>query len=75
MLQRIRGGLSQLRRDFRAPIPDGEHLSRFGKLRFRSRRMVKKYGWKLVVGAFVFYLIRDVTLYLLLPYVALRLAW
>jgi hypothetical protein len=67
--------MAQLRADFKAPIPDGETLSRFGRLRFRTRRMVKKYGWKLVVGVFVFYLIRDLALYVVLPYMAIKLAW
>ncbi len=75
MVARVRNGLTQLRHDFKAPIPDGENLSRFGRLRFRTRRMVKKYGWKLVVGAFVFYLIRDLALYVLLPYLAINFAW
>lgn len=30
--------------------------------------VIQKYGWKLVVGVFVYYLIRDVTLYIVIPY-------
>ena len=30
--------------------------------------LIKKYGWKLVLAVFMFYLIRDSILYLLLPY-------
>tara|TARA_X000000368_G_C22631560_1_gene536907 strand:+ start:166 stop:351 length:186 start_codon:yes stop_codon:yes gene_type:complete len=30
--------------------------------------MFKKYGWKLGVAIFLYYLIRDVTLYIILPY-------
>ena len=37
--------------------------------------VVKKGGWKLVVGFFLFYLIRDSVIYLLLPYLAARGLW
>ena len=32
------------------------------------RIMFKKYGWKLGLAIFMYYLIRDVTLYIILPY-------
>ena len=32
----------------------------------------KKYGWKLGVAIFMYYLIRDVTLYILIPYLIYR---
>ncbi len=32
------------------------------------RIMFKKYGWKLGLAIFLYYLIRDVTLYIILPY-------
>lgn len=32
---------------------------------------LKKKGWKVVVALFVFYLIRDITLYIILPYAAI----
>ncbi len=72
---RLKNGLAQLRHDFKAPIPGAESLSRFGRLRFRTRRLVGKYGWKLVLGVFAYYLIRDLALYVLLPYLALTFAW
>lgn len=31
------------------------------------RALFTKYGWKLVVGLFCYYLIRDISLYLVLP--------
>ena len=30
--------------------------------------LVKKYGWKLVLAVFMYYLIRDSILYILIPY-------
>lgn len=75
MITRMRNGLAGLRADFRAPLPGEERLSRFGRVRLRTRRVISKYGWKLALGFFVFYLIRDVALYLLLPYLALTFVW
>ncbi|MBO74267.1 MAG: hypothetical protein CMD33_03230 [Flavobacteriales bacterium] len=34
--------------------------------------LVKKYGWKLVLAVFMFYLIRDSILYILIPYLIAR---
>ena len=31
--------------------------------------VIRKHGWKATIGIFVFYLVRDVTLYILLPWV------
>lgn len=31
------------------------------------RALFRKYGWKLVIVIFAYYLIRDVTLYILIP--------
>ncbi len=31
------------------------------------RALFRRYGWKLVAGVFCYYLIRDVTIYVLLP--------
>lgn len=36
------------------------------------KMMFKKYGWKLGVAIFMYYLIRDVTLYILIPYLIYR---
>jgi hypothetical protein len=36
------------------------------------RGVVQAYGWRLFAAFFVFYLVRDVTLYILLPYLAAR---
>ena len=30
--------------------------------------LIKKHGWKAAVGIFLFYLVRDVTLYIILPF-------
>ena len=34
--------------------------------------MFKKYGWKVGLALFMYYLIRDVTLYIILPYLIMR---
>jgi hypothetical protein len=35
------------------------------------KKSIRYYGWKTFLGFFLFYLIRDVTLYIVLPYVIL----
>ena len=34
----------------------------------RANDFIKKYGWKAAVGIFLYYLVRDVSLYIVLPY-------
>ena len=41
-------------------------------LRQAIKMMFKKYGWKLGVAIFMYYLIRDVTLYIVIPYLIYR---
>ena len=36
------------------------------------KMMFKKYGWKLGLAIFMYYLIRDVTLYIVIPYLIYR---
>ena len=38
------------------------------KIKDRISNLFKKYGWKAAVGLFLYYLIRDVSLYILLPW-------
>lgn len=33
----------------------------------------KRYGWKIVAGIFAYYLVRDITLYVVIPYFAWNL--
>jgi len=37
------------------------------------RGLHKRYGWKILAGIFAYYLVRDVTLYVIIPYVAWNL--
>jgi len=43
-----------------------EYRAVFKKEGFKG--LVKRYGWKLIVAVFMYYLIRDSILYILLPY-------
>jgi hypothetical protein len=58
--------------DCRAPLPNAESLTRFGRIKARFSILYRKYGWKLLVGIFCYYLVRDVTLYIIIPYLAAR---
>lgn len=39
----------------------------FLKIKSRFQSLYAKYGWKAVAGIFMYYLVRDVTLYIVLP--------
>jgi len=41
-------------------------------MRGRIAQLFKKYGWKLGVAVFLGYLMRDVALYIVLPYLIVR---
>ena len=38
------------------------------KIKNKLSSLISKYGWKAAVGIFLYYLIRDVTLYILIPW-------
>lgn len=44
---------------------------RWSQTKAKVSQMYKKYGWKFVAGVFTYYLVRDVTLYVILPYMIL----
>ena len=67
---RARDALRSFRRDLRVPLEGTEGLSRAQRWRRRFQYLLKKYGWRLLVLVFFYYLIRDLFLYVLLPYLA-----
>lgn len=71
-LSRFREALTRFKRDIREPLPNSENLSRFGRIKMRTRHLFKRYGWKMFWGIVVFYLVRDTILYLVLPYLLAR---
>jgi hypothetical protein len=72
VLAGLRSQLAEVRREFAAPLPGEATLSRSARFRARSRRIATRYGWRFVVTAVVFYLVRDLVLYVILPYLAVR---
>ena len=36
------------------------------------KKTIKKFGWKLIITIFIFYLIRDSILYIIIPYFAMK---
>ena len=40
----------------------------YNKIKNKLITYYKKYGWKMAVGIFFYYLIRDVSLYIVLPW-------
>ena len=41
-------------------------------LKYALKDLFKKYGWKVGVALFFYYLIRDVTLYIIIPYLVYK---
>ena len=41
-------------------------------LKAAIKMMFKKYGWKVGVAIFMYYLLRDVTLYIIIPYLIMK---
>jgi len=42
------------------------------KIKTKFKKIYANYGWKAVVAIFLYYLIRDVSLYILLPWAIAR---
>ena len=42
------------------------------KIKNKILGLIDKYGWKAAVGIFMYYLIRDVSIYILLPWMIAR---
>lgn len=71
----MRNQFESVRRDLK-PLESERALPRAARFRARSKRLAAKYGWRIVAAVFTFYLIRDLVLYVLLPYLAIRtFAW
>jgi hypothetical protein len=74
-IRRFWNAVKQIKRDLHVPIEGAEGMSRLQKIKARFRFLFKRYGWKLVWGFLLYYLIRDSILYILLPYLAARGIW
>lgn len=76
MVRHFAQRFEEMRRDIAVPLESERDLPRGARFRARTRRLAAKYGWRIVVAVFAFYLIRDLVLYVLLPYLAIRtFAW
>jgi hypothetical protein len=62
------GGVLHLIRKLRAFLREARGVFREGGFKALFRR----YGWKLIAVFFVYYLIRDSILYIILPYLVVR---
>jgi hypothetical protein len=67
IIRRLRAYGSRIRNDVRQPVPEQVMGSVFSRWRWRFGFLFRKYGWKLVVAVFLFYLIQDSFLYIILP--------
>ena len=72
VLARTRGALREFRDDLRRPFDASDGSTRGERFGKRFRFLLKKYGWRLLVLVFFYYLIRDLLLYVVLPYLAVK---
>ena len=63
----MRDGLRAFRHDLRRPLEGTEGLPRRTRWKRRFQFLLRKYGWKVLVALFFYYLIRDLLLYVVLP--------
>jgi hypothetical protein len=66
--RRIKNYARQIRRDFFQPVPADAARTWWHKTAWRFTFLFKKYGWKILVALFLYYLIRDTTLYVVIPW-------
>jgi hypothetical protein len=59
-------------RDLFGKLPGAAGLPFRRRLAFRAALIRRKYGWKIVVAGVAYYIIRDVAIYILLPYLVAR---
>jgi hypothetical protein len=69
---RMKGIVRQFKQDLRMPIPGAERMSFRQRFQARAVYLFKRYGWKLLLGLFLYYLIRDTILYIIIPYLVAR---
>lgn len=72
LFRRLRELIKQFKRDLRGPLPGLADKPLPAKILGRFRHLFKRYGFKLVVVIFMYYLIRDTLLYIVLPYLIAR---
>ncbi len=61
-----------IKADLKGPRPELEGLPKLARIKARFRIIYKKYGWKILAAIFCYYLVRDVTLYIIIPYLIAR---
>ncbi len=49
-------------------LANGEQMEIYKKIKCIIYKTHKKYGWKVLFGIFIYYLVRDLTLYVAIPY-------
>ena len=64
--------LRGIKADLRGPLPGTEGLRRPARLRARGAHLLRRYGWKILLAVFLYYLIRDSILYIILPLLVAR---
>jgi hypothetical protein len=72
IIGQVRETYKNIKTDIKGPIPELEGLPKSARIKARFRLVYKKYGWKILAIIFVYYLVRDVLVYIVLPYLIAR---
>lgn len=70
--RRLKNLIKQFKRDLREPLPESRGKKLPARIVARFRHLFRRYGWKLVIVIFCYYLIRDSLLYIIIPYLIAR---
>jgi hypothetical protein len=71
-IRQIKESYKKIKADIKGPIPELDGLPKSKRIKARFRLIYKKYGWKIIAVIFAYYLVRDVILYIILPYLIAR---
>lgn len=69
---RFRTLIGQFKRDLREPLPGLADKPLPARIFGRFRHLFRRYGFKLFIVIFAYYLIRDSLLYIVIPYLIAR---
>lgn len=71
-IERTKVAFKNIKADIGGPLPESEQLTPTQKIKARFRLLYKKYGWKILAAIIGYYLVRDVALYIVIPYLIAR---
>jgi hypothetical protein len=72
IIEQVKKTYRSIKSDIKGPLPELEGLPKSKRIKARFKVIYKKYGWKILAVIFIYYLVRDVLVYIVLPYLIAR---